>query len=566
MLNPCDLVVWGKQNNRKMIKKIILFAIAVIFLSAFSSSERKVRILIAGDSTAQTYKEKDGLIKGWGQMFPLFLDDKVEVINHAMGGRSTKTFLNEGRWDKLMLQVRKGDYVFIQFGHNDASTKPERYASHADYHDNLIKMIQDVKAKKATPVLLTSIVMRTFVNGNLTDDRLKAYPVIMRQLAKEYNVKLIDVNQKTKDFVTVLGDKKSIPYYRYSESGVDPTKPEGIKDDTHMMEKGATQVAYFVAEGIKELNLKGISEHVKLDKYNLGINTILKTENEYIYLFSYFKGNGDGLHLAYSYDGLTWEALKNDSVLIKPEVGKDKLMRDPSIVKDDNGVFHMVWTSGWWDNGIGYASSKDLIHWSEQKYIPVMEKYAGVKNTWAPELFYNKKEKLFYIFWASTVPGSFPEIKTSESEKGLNHKLYYVTTKDFSTFSETKLFFNPGFSVIDGTIFERNNEYFLFVKNENSNPAEKNIRVVSNNKPYQFSTKVSASITGNYWAEGPTPLQVGEYVYVYFDKYREKKYGAVRTKDMKNWEDVSDSVSFPKGIRHGTAFIVRQTEFNILKK
>ena len=199
-----------------MIKKNILLILIIILLTSFSSPEKKVKIFIAGDSTAQTYKEeRDGLIKGWGQMLPLFLDDKVEVVNHAMGGRSTKTFLNEGRWDKLMSEVRKGDYVFIQFGHNDASTKPERYASPADYHDNLVKMISDVRAKKATPVLLTSIVMRTFVNGNLTDDRLKTYPVIMRQIAKEYNVKLIDVNQKTKDFITVLGDKKSVPYYRH---------------------------------------------------------------------------------------------------------------------------------------------------------------------------------------------------------------------------------------------------------------------------------------------------------------------------------------------------------------
>ena len=95
-------------------------------------------------------------------MLPEFLDDNVEVVNHAMGGRSTKTFLNEGRWDKLMAQVRKGDYVFIQFGHNDASTRPERHASRADYRDNLLKMIQDVRDKKAHPVLLTSVVMRTF--------------------------------------------------------------------------------------------------------------------------------------------------------------------------------------------------------------------------------------------------------------------------------------------------------------------------------------------------------------------------------------------------------------------
>lgn len=283
-------------------------------------------------------------------------------------------------------------------------------------------------------------------------------------------------------------------------------------------------------------------------------------DEEEVYLFSYFKGNGeDGLHLAYSEDGLTWQTLRNDASFLTPQIGKDKLMRDPSIVQDDKGVFHMVWTTGWWDQGIGYACSEDLVNWSEQKNIPVMEKYEGTKNSWAPELFYDKKDKTFYIFWASTVPGMFTEIETSESERGLNHRQFYVTTKDFQTFSDTKVFFNPDFSVIDGAILEKKGTYYLFVKNENSNPPEKNIRVTSNNKPYDFPVTVSAPITGDYWAEGPAPLQVGDYTYIYFDKYTEHKYGAVRSTNMQDWEDVSDLVRFPEGLRHGTAFPIKRS-------
>lgn len=276
-----------------------------------------------------------------------------------------------------------------------------------------------------------------------------------------------------------------------------------------------------------------------------------------VYLFSYFKGNGeDGLHLAWSEDGKAWKTLRNDASFLKPEIGKDKLMRDPSVVQDGAGTFHMVWTSGWWDQGIGYASSKDLKNWSEQKNIPVMEKFEGTRNAWAPELFYDKKDKLFYIFWASTVPGTAKEVATSESEKGLNHRMYYVTTKDFNTFSETRLYFDPGFSVIDCAILQKAGQYYMFLKNENSAPPEKNIRVTVSKKPRDFPVEVSAPITGKYWAEGPAPLQVGEYVYVYFDKYTEKKYGAVRSKDLVHWEDVSEQVSFPAGVRHGTAFRV----------
>nr|WP_280765979.1 glycoside hydrolase family 43 protein [Parabacteroides sp. PFB2-10] len=280
---------------------------------------------------------------------------------------------------------------------------------------------------------------------------------------------------------------------------------------------------------------------------------------EEVYLFSYFKGNGeDGLHLAYSEDGLIWRTLKNDASFLTPMVGKDKLMRDPSIVQDDEGVFHMVWTSGWWDQGIGYASSEDLVNWSEQRNIPVMESFEGTRNSWAPELYYDKADKTFYIFWSSTVPGMFPEIATSDSEKGLNHRQFYVMTKDFQTFSETKVFFNPDFSVIDGAILEKGGTYYLFVKNENSNPPEKNIRVTTNRKPYDFPTAVSDPITGDYWAEGASPLQVGDYIYVYFDKYTQRKYGAVRSQDGVAWEDVSDQIVFPEGTRHGTAFAVKK--------
>jgi beta-galactosidase len=284
-----------------------------------------------------------------------------------------------------------------------------------------------------------------------------------------------------------------------------------------------------------------------------------------VFLFSYFNGNGDGLHLAYSDDGLTWTALNNDSIYLRPEIG-NKLMRDPSITRDEKGVFHLVWTSGWNDQGIGYASSTDLIHWSEQQNIPVMEKLEGTRNTWAPELFYDQKSKTFYIFWSSTVPGMFRNFNTTENaENGLNHRQFYVTTQDFKTFSETKVFFNPDFSVIDGAMLEKDGRYYLFVKNENIEPPEKNIRVTSNSQPIDFPITVSAPITGDYWAEGPTPLQVGEYVYVYFDKYHNRQYGAVRSKDLIHWEDVSETVSFPKGIRHGTAFAVPEKIVNKLK-
>jgi hypothetical protein len=287
-----------------------------------------------------------------------------------------------------------------------------------------------------------------------------------------------------------------------------------------------------------------------------------------IYLFSYFVDNGqDGLHFAYSRDGLTWEALNDEKSFLTPTVGKDKLMRDPCIIKGADGIFHMVFTTGWHDKIIGYTRSKDLINWSEQKEIPVMEHEPTAKNSWAPEVFYDDQKKNYIIYWATTIPGRHSDVADSDSEKGLNHRIYAVTTPDFKTFSKTKMFYNPDFSVIDATILKKKGLYYMFVKNENPKPAEKNIRVVESKNAFgPYPLKTSPPITGNYWAEGPTAVTIDDYTYVYFDKYRDHQYGAVRSRDMKLWEHVSDQVHFPKGIRHGTVLKVSEDIFKGLVK
>jgi len=292
------------------------------------------------------------------------------------------------------------------------------------------------------------------------------------------------------------------------------------------------------------------------------------TAQKEVYLFSYFVDNGqDGLHLAYSTNGLTWTPLNDGNSYLEPTIGKDKLMRDPFILHGKDGLFHMVWTSGWWDRIIGYASSPDLINWSEQKGIPVMEHEPTAKNSWAPEMAYDQASGEFIIFWATTIPERHSDVASSEREKGLNHRMYCTKTTDFKTFSPTEMFFNPDFSVIDANILPKNNQFYMFLKNENPNPPEKNIRIsVSDKASRPYPVKVSEPVTGKYWAEGPTALEVGDFVYVYFDKYTEHKYGAVRSKNMVDWEDVSDLVSFPKGVRHGAAFKVTEDVFLKLTK
>ena len=284
-----------------------------------------------------------------------------------------------------------------------------------------------------------------------------------------------------------------------------------------------------------------------------------------VYLFSYFMNNGeDGLHLAYSNDGLKWEALKNNQSFLTPAVGGDKLMRDPCIIASPDGKFHMVWTVSWKEKGIGYASSEDLITWSKQQFIPVMEHQPTAKNCWAPEIFFDEYSKQYLIFWSTTIPGRFPETEKTGDES-YNHRMYFVTTNDFKTFSDTKLFYNQGFNVIDGTLIKEKENYVLFLKDETKTPPQKNIRIATSNKLTGNYSNPTAPITGNYWAEGPTPLKIGDWWIVYFDKYMNHTMGAVRSKDLKNWEDISDQVSFPEGTRHGTVFKVSRDRFQKLK-
>ena len=291
----------------------------------------------------------------------------------------------------------------------------------------------------------------------------------------------------------------------------------------------------------------------------------LSAQKKSPYLFSYFKGNGeDGLHLAYSEDGFNWKSLKGDSSFLKPVLSKDKLMRDPCIIKGKNGMFHMVWTVSWTAKGIGYASSKDLINWSEQKYIPVMEHEEGARNSWAPEITYDKKNKLYMIYWATTITGRFPETQIA-ADAGYNHRIYYVTTKDFKTFSDTKLLYDPGFNSIDATIVKDGKRWLMFFKDETKEPAQKNLKIAFADNLTGPYSKASDPITDKVWAEGPTTLKIGKNWVVYYDKYTSHKYGAIMSSDLHNWTDISDKISLPTGIRHGSIFQVSKKVLSKLR-
>lgn len=268
---------------------------------------------------------------------------------------------------------------------------------------------------------------------------------------------------------------------------------------------------------------------------------------ETVYLFTSFRGSGDGLHMAWSEDAKNWKEL--ESVYINPTVGS-KLMRDPHILRAQDGVYHMVWTTGWNDKGIGYANSRDLVHWSQQKFIPLMEEVAGTDNCWAPETFYDEERDEFMITWSSDVAGRFPETRT---EDRMNNRTYYVTTKDFRAFSDPKLLIDPGFDHIDATMLSHEGRFLAVIKegDQQSKGIHGPIHYLTADDPHGPWTLHEPPIITER-AEGPALVKLDDEFLLYVDFYSAGRYGAYVTADWLNWRNVSDDVEVVDGQRHGS--------------
>jgi hypothetical protein len=265
------------------------------------------------------------------------------------------------------------------------------------------------------------------------------------------------------------------------------------------------------------------------------------------FVFSSFQEPANkGLEALISKDGYHWKRI--DSVLLKPMIGKDKIMRDPSILQGPDGLFHLVWTTEWkGGNGFGYASSKDLLHWSEQQYIPVMQSEPTVVNVWAPELFYDQKRATYIIVWASCIPNRYAK---GIEEENNNHRMYYTLTKDFKSFSDTKLFLDPGFSAIDAVLVQKSADEIALVLKDNTRP-ERDLKMAFSTDALGPFTAASAPFTQKF-TEGPTVAKLKQGWLIYFDAYQEKKFGAVYTRDFKSFQSADSLISVPAGHKHGT--------------
>lgn len=252
-----------------MIKTLLII---LLMAAAGISPQNSYRVFLIGDSTMADKPLIDNPEHGWGQMLPAYFSKNVRVFNHAKNGRSTKSFLSEGRWDVVKNQLQPGDYLFIQFGHNDSKKEDTtRFADpHTDYRNNLLRFVREAQEKQALPVLLTPVNRRNFDSTGSFVDKHGDYPDVVRSLAKELQLPLIDLHTKSKALFQKLGDAESKKLFLVSvQPNLYRSLPDGKSDNTHFTRAGAGTVAGLVIEGVKELGLDLAKEIQPQDELHL---------------------------------------------------------------------------------------------------------------------------------------------------------------------------------------------------------------------------------------------------------------------------------------------------------
>ncbi|GAA4746540.1 rhamnogalacturonan acetylesterase [Flavisolibacter ginsenosidimutans] len=246
--------------------KRVFVLCAVLALMAFVLPPKtKTKVYLIGDSTMCEYEPERAPITGWGMPFKYFFDSSITIDNRAKGGRSTRTFISEGRWQPVADSLQKGDYVLMQFGHNDEAKEEkykDRYTPVPDYKTNLAKFISETRAKGATPVLITPVSRMRFKDG-VAQETHTDYTAAVYEVAKQHNVPLIDLDKMSRELYQQMGEENTKLLFMQLAPGEHPSYPDGQKDNTHFNEYGARRIAELVLAGLRESNVELINHLVK---------------------------------------------------------------------------------------------------------------------------------------------------------------------------------------------------------------------------------------------------------------------------------------------------------------
>ncbi len=285
------------------------------------------------------------------------------------------------------------------------------------------------------------------------------------------------------------------------------------------------------------------------------------------WLFAGFKGNSeDGVYYAISLDGYHWTLANQGRPILRP-TQPGELIRDPFLQRGPHDTFHMVWTWSWRTPAvIGHSTSTDLLHWTPQQQLPVMDNEPSALNVWAPALYYEPDHKRWLIFWSSTIPKRFPGDDSGDG--ALNHRIFFTTTPDFSQLAPAKVFFDPGYSVIDATLLQtgtsKHPSFHLIFKDERKTPLEKHLQTAEAPTLGGPWTHISPPISET-WSEGAAIIPVPGGFLAYYDHYRKpQRYAAIFSPDLKSWTDASSRITFPAGLRHGSFLRITQDEYDRL--
>lgn len=230
-------------------------AICLLMFGVTNTNQEQITIYLIGDSTMANKNVSAFPETGWGMPFTFMFDSTVVVDNRAKNGRSTRTFISENLWQPVADRLKPGDYVFIQFGHNDESKeKTDRYTSPDDYKKNLVKFITETRAKKAHPLLLTPVTRRRFKEAKIQETHAEYSPLVI-QVAKEHHVPVIDLDKISRDLLQSFGEEKSKLLFLQLQPGEHPNYPEGKDDNTHFNELGARKMAQIVLQEIRNLDI-----------------------------------------------------------------------------------------------------------------------------------------------------------------------------------------------------------------------------------------------------------------------------------------------------------------------
>lgn len=237
------------------------FLISCLVLLGFTLPPKKIKVWLIGDSTMANKEIKAYPETGWGMPFSIFFDSTVVVDNRAKNGRSTQSFIDEKLWQPVLDNLSEGDYVFVQFGHNDEVATKKTYTTEEQFKNNLIRYVNETRAKKAIPVLITPVARRKFDSTGRIVGTHEVYSEIVRDVAQQLNVPLIDLDRKSQALLQKFGAENSKLLYNHLQPGEHPNYPEGREDDTHFSELGARKMAEIVLQEIKDLKLP-LAEHI----------------------------------------------------------------------------------------------------------------------------------------------------------------------------------------------------------------------------------------------------------------------------------------------------------------